>query len=457
MEKLPDLERLSAQDKDALMVALWAAVQRLQTRVAELEAKLQEPVKDARNASVPPSHTRQANTPTRPPPGMRRAASVGRAGGGRPLHPDSDQVLIAKATVCPHCGHEVPETEPSRQAVDDKIELPPVQPVVTRVEPDGGCCADCGQLYGAPVPAGMEPGTPFGASVQRLATYLRYTPAISDERLAARLAPVLGLDSSEGGLAHGFRSVKGRLDQRMAEILTRLRRSRLIGRDETRARVHGRQQWDWVFQHTEVCLPVIRPRRGQGVMPEVLGTHRPTIWVSDRYRAQQNHPAEPWQVCGAPQVRDGQFALEAGDLVFARRMKRVLRRACAIHQRRDTLAASALDQYQCDLRRRVTRGVALQPTNPHGRRLQKRDATIQEHLCLFLEEAPMPPTNNSSDQAIRMSTVCRKVTHGCRSDGGRDLLAAVRSVVHTGKRQGLSAFQAIQRALSPAGSLFDLG
>ena len=47
MDTLPDLERLSQQDKDALMVALWAAVQRLQTRVAELEAKLLEPVKDA--------------------------------------------------------------------------------------------------------------------------------------------------------------------------------------------------------------------------------------------------------------------------------------------------------------------------------------------------------------------------------------------------------------------------
>jgi transposase len=134
MDTLPDLERLSAQDKDALMVALWAAVQRLQSRVAELEAKLQEPVKDARNSSVPPSHTRQANPPTRPPRGMRREASVGRAGGGRPWHPDPDQVIIAKAKVCPHGGHEVPEAEQSLQAVYDTIELPPVKPVVTRVE-----------------------------------------------------------------------------------------------------------------------------------------------------------------------------------------------------------------------------------------------------------------------------------------------------------------------------------
>jgi transposase len=56
-----------------------------------------------------------------------------------------------------------------------------------------------------------------------------------------------------------------------------------------------------------------------------------------------------------------------------------------------------------------------------------------------------------------MSTVFRKVTNGFRAEWGRDLLAAVRSVVNTGTRQGLSAYQAIQKALSPIGSFFELG
>jgi transposase len=78
-------------------------------------------------------------------------------------------------------------------------------------------------------------------------------------------------------------------------------------------------------------------------------------------------------------------------------------------------------------------------------------------LFLFLDDAAIPPTNNASEQAIRMSTVFRKGTNGFRSEWGCDLFAAVRSVVNTGKRQGLSAYQAIQTALSPLGSLFDPG
>jgi transposase len=182
----------------------------------------------------------------------------------------------------------------------------------------------------------MELGPPFGASIQSLATYLRYTHAISYARLSALFTQVCGLSSSEGALANLFPRVNTRLDDRVAEILTRLRSSRLLGSDATGARVNGRTPWAWVFQHTEVCVPVIRPSRGHGVIHEVLGDHRPTVWVSDLSSAQQNHPAEPWQVCLAHQLRDCQFAIEAGDVVFAPRMQAVWLRACALHKRRDT-------------------------------------------------------------------------------------------------------------------------
>jgi transposase len=457
MDKLPELERLSESEKDALITALWAEVQRLKARLATLEAKPHAPCKDAHNSSVPPSQTPKPNLPPAPRTRTRREARVGRAGGGRPLHPDPDQVIIAQAKSCPHCGGTVQAHEQHVHAVYDKIELPPITPIVTRVEQHGGQCPHCGQTYVAPVPVGMEPGTPFGASIEGLATYLRYTHAISYERLSALFAQVYGVSISEGALVNLFRRVKSRLDDRVEEILTRLRSSRLICSDETGARVNGRTQWEWVFQNTEVCVHVIRPSRGHGVIQELLGGHRPTIWVSDLYSAQKQHPAEAWQVCLAHQLRDCQFALEAGDTVFAPRMQRVLLRAVAIHKRRDTLTASTLYQYRCDLRRRVDRCLASQPTNPHGLRLQKRYTKIQANLFLFLEDASIPPTNNSSEQAIRMSTVFRKVTNGFRSDWGRDLFAAVRSVVNTGKRHGLAAFQAIQKALAPRGSLFEPG
>jgi transposase len=373
------------------MAALWAEVQLLKARLAALEAKPHEPRKDAHHSSVPPSQTPKPNHAPGPGPGTRREASVGRAGGGRPLHPDPDQIIIAQAKTCPHGEGTVQAHEQHPHTVYDKIELPPIRPIVARVEPHAGQCPHCGQSYVAPVPVGLEPGTPFGASIEGLATYLRYTHAISYARLSALFTQVCGVSISEGALANLFQRVNTRLDDRVAEMLTRLRSSRLICSDETGARVNGRTQWEWVFQHTEVCVHVIRPSRGHGVIREILGDHRPTIWVSDLSSAQQHHPAEYWQVCLAHQLRDCQFALEAGDTLCAPRMKARLLRAFAMHQRRDTLAASTRYQYRGDLQRRVDRRWSHQPTNPHGKRLQKRYAKIRDHLCLFLDDASVPP------------------------------------------------------------------
>src|SRR3989304_4395463 len=117
--------------------------------------------------------------------------------------------------------------------------------------------------------------------------------------------------------------------------------------------------------------------------------------------------------------------------LFATQMKKVLLRAFVIHKRRDHLKESTLYQYRCDLKRRLTQCLALTPTHKDGIRLQKRYPKIEDNLFLF-----------------------QKVTNCFRSDWGKDLFASVRSLVNTGKRQGLSAFEAIKKALSPVASFF---
>jgi transposase len=49
---------------------------------------------------------------------------------------------------------------------------------------------------------------------------------------------------------------------------------------------------------------------------------------------------------------------------------------------------------------------------------------------------------------LRWSVVFRKVTNGFRSNWGAELFAQVRSLINTAKRQGISAFDAISRALT---------
>ncbi len=456
MEKLPDLKQLSNEAKEALIVELWQEIQKLTAALATTgEAKPNKvPTKTSKNSSTPPSKGFKANIKPSKIEGVKRAGSVGRAGGGRELHPAPDQTIIAQLKNCPQCGEKVTAVAQKLQSVYEKIELPPIRPIITRIERYGGQCACCQAEYVAPVPLGMEPGSPFGSSIQSLVTYLRYTHAISYERLSSIFASVFGLKISEGAIANLLAKVKTTLDDQVSQILQRLRRAKLICSDETSARVNGQNQWEWVFQNQDVCLHVIRPSRGTGVINEVLGEHRPDIWVSDLFSAQKNHPAPQWQVCLAHQLRDCQYAMDAGDRIFAPGMKRLLLRAFIIHRRREKIDDARLKRYRENLQERLTGILNLAPHHPDGIRLRKRYGGLIDNLFLFLEDTGIPPTNNSSEQAIRMSVVFRRVTNGFRSSWGRDLFAAVRSVVNTGKRQGLTAYQSIQQALSIDGSLF---
>jgi hypothetical protein len=94
-----------------------------------------------------------------------------------------------------------------------------------------------------------------------------------------------------------------------ARILARLRRSRIICSDETTVRVDGRTCWNWVFQNDQVVVHVVRNSRAASVVADVLAGHRPMIWVSDLYSAQQGH-ADLWQVYLAHPLRDCKFAIE---------------------------------------------------------------------------------------------------------------------------------------------------
>ncbi len=454
MTELPDLTCLSHDEKDALIRALWAQVQTLTSqvrtlaaRVAELEAKLGTPPKTPDNSSVPPSQGKKPNRADKPQREGPRKGSLGRKGGGRMLAENPDETVIARPICCAHCQAALSEDDQTLAARFDKIDLPKVRPVVTRVEQYAGHCQGCGGTTLAPLPEGLEAGTPFSLNIVALAIYLRFTHAISYRRLSRLMAELFGLPISEGALDAAFRRAMPRMDAEVGAILARLRRARVVCSDETSVRVAGKTCWDWVFHNGEVVIHVIRNSRGAGVVGEVMDGHRPAIWVSDLYSAQQGHAAD-WQICLAHQLRDCQFAIEAGDAIFAPRMKALLLRAFVLARRRHQLAASTRRQYRQRLERDLDAVMALLPTQRDGLRLRKRYGKVRGHLFTFLDHPDVGADNNGSERELRPTATYRKVTGGFRSEWGKDLFAAFRSVVGTAARRGIDAYQAVRMTLS---------
>ena len=190
-----------------------------------------------------------------------------------------------------------------------------------------------------------------------------------------------------------------------------------------------------------------RPSRGRAEVREVLGGHRPEIWVSDLYGAQRGH-ADLWQVCLAHQPRDLRYAIDAGDPLFAPRLKALLLRAVVRARRRHALKASTRLEYRRRLERELDQVLALQPSHRRGQRLRQRYLAVRDSLFVFLEHLDAPPDNNGSERDLRPMVVYRKVTGGFRSTWGPDLCAAVKSVVGTAARRGIDAYHAIYAVLS---------
>ena len=203
-----DLSKLSVAEKDALILSLLPLVGQLETALAriavleagnaELLARLERPTKTPDNSSLPPSKGQKSDGPA---PGAKPPRK-GRPGVARLLEPNPDRIIDARLDACPHCAAEWADAAQSPQQVYDRIEMPPIRPDVTRVRLFGGRCVCCGARAVAVAPAGLEPGSPFGTSVEALVVYLHYAHAIGLERLRCLLGEIFGLSISEGALCN---------------------------------------------------------------------------------------------------------------------------------------------------------------------------------------------------------------------------------------------------------------
>ena len=444
-----NLAAMTHAEKDALILSLLPLVQQLKdalARIAVLEARIDEltrPPKTPDNSSTPPSKAPKPDRSAQKELRRRR----GRPGTARALAENPDRTVDAHLDACPACEAAFPAAGQTPQSVYDRIELPPVRPDVTRVRLFGGRCACCGVRSTAPAPEGLEPGSPFGRSIEAMVAYLHYGHAVGLERLRALMGEVFGLSISEGALCNILARARAPLGAATARVAASVRNARVVCSDETSVRVAGKTWWEWVFVTGQGVLHLIRPSRGRAVPEAVFAGVRPGVWVSDALGSQRGH-AERWQMCLAHLLRDAQWAVDCGDAVFSVQFKLWLLRAMAIGRRRDGLKDTTLVQYRYDLERRLDRIMAH--AAPHGRegeKLRRRIGRCREHLTVFVADRDVPPTNNVSERALRPSVVFRKVTNGFRSEWGAETYAAFRSVVSTAKAQGETVLLAVQNAL----------
>ncbi len=307
-------------DKDAIIAVLMARMEALTAtnawfvaRIAELEAKLDQPPKTPDNSSLPPSKGQKASESSNPKPKGRPHPGAYRA-----LHPNPTRRHPVFACSCQGCGADVRGVPQCPSETYDRIEIPKIEPDVTQVSLYGGVRPGCCKRFKAKPPEGLEPGShPPGQTrgLRALVIYLRSVQNIPLARLSDVLRDLLGLEISEGALGDILRASRKAFARQTNLLKLRLLSGTALASDETGVRVGKANWWLWVFHYRDTTLFVVDPHRSKAVVESFLGEWRPDYWISDRLGSQTGWAKKDHQFCLSHLIRDVQYAIDQGDAV----------------------------------------------------------------------------------------------------------------------------------------------
>ena len=412
--------------------------------VIELVLRLRRPEKTSRTSSKPPSTDRKERREQAKPGG----AKPGHEGHSRTHSPDPDEVVAHRPGQCSCCGGALAANLPAEiVSVFERIELPEVTPVVTQHQRLVVRCPSCGARVVATLPKEAG-GTPFGPRLHAVATYLKTFQALSYERLQATLADLFGLTLSQGGLMNLLRRAQGRFVDGREAAVSALRRAEVVACDETGVRIEGCNAYHWVFRSDAAVVHHAAPTRAAAVVHAMMDGHRPAVWISDRYTAQQGH-GERHQTCLAHLARDVAYAVEVSDDPVPLRLQLWLGSVFSLAERVTDLAASTLSAKRRALERRLSEILSAPSRCDLTRALQAKIGRARDQLLVFLDHpGRVAVTNNGCERALRPAVVQRKVTNGYRAMWAAAGEADLCTVVDTARLSGAGTFATILKTIS---------
>jgi transposase len=422
-----DLERLSKEE------------------LIELVLRLQRPEKTSRTSSKPPSTDRKEQRERSKPGG----AKPGHEGHSRIISDTPDEVVEHRPGRCSCCAAVLMADLPSETvSIHEQVDLPEVKPLIMQHLRLAVLCPTCGTRVVAAVPEAAR-GTPFGPRLHAVATYLKTFQALSYERLQGALSDLFGLTLSQGGLMNLLRRAQGRFAEGQVRAVSSLRRAEVVASDETGVRIEGSNAYHWVFHSPEAVLHHASPTRAASVVREMMDGHRPAVWLSDRYTAQQGHGVSH-QTCLAHLARDVAYAVEVSEDPVPWRLQLWLQAVFALSGQVTTLAASTLSAKRRTLERQLADILAAASSCDLTLALQAKIGRAREQLLTFLgHPGRVETTNNACERALRPAVIQRKVTNGYRAMWAAQGEAAIRTVVDTARlTPGATVFGTILATVS---------
>jgi transposase len=455
----------SREELIALIAALRAENASLKARIAELERRLGL---NSSNSGKPPSSDGLKKPvrvkSLREGSGKQRGGQKGHKGETLRQVMDPDDVVDHYPSACSMCGAALGPEGSVGHSARQVFDLPKPQPLVVTEHRAHDCqCAACGAKTRAPFPDGVNAPVQYGVGIAAFVVYLLHYQLLPENRLAELMADLFGVKLAAATIARMSRTCAERLRDFAETVRDLVAGAAVKHMDETGFRIGGKTQWLHVASTALLTFYRVCAKRGS-LLANVAG-----IVVHDHWKPYYTMQGVLHALCNAHHLRELKALVEIEKEEWARKMQRLLRRAChagnsarergvplkpqlieCCGRRYDAILAEGLafHEAQVPLARAAMKGGGKwrgRAPRRTGHNLLLRLATRKQDTLRFLHDPTVPFTNNQAERDGRMMKLRQKISGGFRSPEGAMDFALIRSFFSTAKKQGWNIIDALTR------------
>ena len=426
------------QDLANMNLKLMERIQVLEKTILDLAGRLAkyDNPKNSRNSSVPPSKDENRpsiNQSLREDSGKKTGGQPGHKGHTREMNTHPDTILDHKPGFCSCCGRDLSGIHAELSSKRQVVDIPVVRPVYTEHRSYTKKCP-CGSKNKTAYPAGVNSPLQYGSGLESMVSYLHSRQYLPYRRMKELLKDCFGISPSEGSIDNIIQRFAKKALPTYGLLKTAVAQSRVVGGDETGARVDGNRHWVWTYQTESLTvLAMSASRRLKAIrshFPEGFGT---AILCHDAWRAYFNYGSNLHQLCPAHLLRELNYIEERYKSEWAKKLKRLLVDAINLKKTLSDKPGPGERETVTGMEERMDRilETTLDVRHKEAVSMQKRLVKYRESIFTFLYHHKVPPDNNASERAIRNIKVKQKISGQFKSERGADDFCVIRSVVDT--------------------------
>jgi transposase len=355
-----------------------------------------------------------------------------------------DLTVEHKPTYCILCGNNVSGNPVELVGYRQVVDIPPIIPQYTEHRIFKVACS-CGHHTLSSFPKGVNAPISYGVGVEATIAYLHTRQYVPFERMGEYFRDVCNLPISQGAISDILDRFASKATPAYQLIAKAVEGSRVVGSDETGAKVNGKTGWFWTWQTKGATFIAFSRNRGTATINHNFANgFEDAVLVHDCWKSHFETRVKSHQLCVAHLLRELTFFEERYHVQWATQFKELLRDALKLKKQ----LAPADYYYPSDQRTEIAQRFLALIQTPVDERMKevysfhKRMNKYKDYVFTFLYHPEVPPDNNGSERAIRNVKVKQKVSGQFKTQRGAEIYAIIRSVTDTCIKNGQSILAA---------------